>query len=314
MERRTCQHCAYAGRVHNGDPGELICVNCPVALGEPVRVQPDGICENFRATREPPLRLPPPESPSDQVCFIPLTKGQFAMVDAVDYPELSKYKWMALSIGNNIYAVRNKKGKTAYMHREIMQPPPGMVTDHIDRNGRNNCRSNLRNCTRKENLWNSRSPGNASGFKGVWYNRKRRLYEAGLYRDGKKVYLGSFNDPVEAARVRDEKAADVHGRYAFINLPELLTPRPVPPDPNHPERPITFTGRYAYLRCPPCLPPLPDGSRPAGRGTGGVSRIVRLAGRALNCRETAGATRGSRQGRCPGGWLAGRRRVSWFHT
>lgn len=90
-----------------------------------------------------------------------------------------------------------------------------------------------------------------------------------------------------------------------------MTPRPVPPDPNHPEQPITFIGRYGYLRCPPYLPSLLDGSRPAGRGTGGVSRIVRLAARALDYPDTTVEIHG-RQVAISEGWLAGRRRVSWF--
>jgi len=284
VEKRTCQHCAYVGRVHNGDPGELICVNCPLAVGELVRVEPDGVCENFRVKRRRvlpvPARLAPPPPPNDQVCYIPLTKGQYAMVDAADYPELSKYKWFALFNRRKVYAARHKKEKLVYMHREIMQPPPGMVTDHIDGNGENNCRSNLRNCTRKENGWNSRGPGSSSGFKNVYYNKEQQRYRSVLGFNGGYIYLGSFDDPVEAARVRDEKAADVYGPYAFINLPELLTPRPIPPDPNHPERPIMFTGRYGYLRCPPYLPLLPDGSRPAGPGIGGMSRVIRFVTRA----------------------------------
>ncbi len=276
MNERSCGRCAYVGRVRDSEPEELICVNCPVAPGELVHVRRDGTCPDFEAIREPPLRPAPPPPPNDKICYIPLTKGHYAMVDAADYPELSKYRWHALVTSNNVYAARYKDGTTAYMHREIMQPPPGMVTDHIDHNGRNNCRRNLRNYTWRQNLWNSRGSGGASGFKNICYDGKMRQYYAKIQFNERIINLGCFKNPVEAARVRDRKALDLYGPYAFINLPQDLEPRPVPPDPSHPERPMMVTGPRGYLRCPPYRPPAPDGRQPTGTGIEGVHRILRV--------------------------------------
>ena len=286
MKKRTCQHCVYAGRVRNGDPDELICVNCPFAPGELVRVRPDGACPNFRAKREPPRRFPRtsplalPEPPNDTIRYIPLTRGLFVTVDAADYPELSKYKWCATIRGKMAYACRSEKGKIVFMHRQIMQPPPGMVVDHIDHNGVDNRRENLRVCTQRQNRWNTRGKGSRSGYKGVWHCAKRDRYEAGITFDGRKIPLGWFDDPAQAARIRDRKALALQGPYAYINLPDDLAPGPLPPDPNHPQRPMTITGPYGYLRCPPYLPRLPQGIAPPAVRPWGTSRIIRIIARA----------------------------------
>jgi hypothetical protein len=137
-------------------------------------------------------------------------------------------------------------------------------------------RENLRNCDRQENSWNSRVKGSNSGFKGVWYSKRRRQYEASVWLNGEKIVLGWFDDPVEAAHVRDRKALDLFGPYAYLNLPDDMEPHPIPPDPNHPERPVRMTGPYGYLRCPPYLPPLPDGTWPTYPRLWGVARVLRL--------------------------------------
>jgi hypothetical protein len=279
MKKQTCEHCVYAGHVRNGQAGELICANCQVAPGELVRVESDGTCPNFRGKLQPSWR-PPPLPPTGNICYIPLTKGQYAMVDAADYPELSKYKWTALVTSNNVYAVRGgRKGepRTVYMHRQIMQPPAGMVTDHVDHNGRNNCRCNLRNCTRLENLWNSRGCGSASGFKNIYFDEKMRQYFVRISHAGRPLHFGWFDDPVAAARFRDLKALDLYGPRAFLTRPQDLEPRPVPPDPNHPERRAGIAGPFGYLRCAPYAPLSPPGPGLLDLRAGGVNRIVRIA-------------------------------------
>jgi hypothetical protein len=273
MPTQCCACCAFVGHVHQGDPGELICVNCPVALGEPVRITPEGVCENFRP-KSPWSVLPTP--PNDKIRYIPLTKNLYAIVDAADFPELSKYSWSVSGPPGFEYAKRREGYKTIYMHRQIMQPPPGKVTDHISGYRLDNRRENLRNCNRRENLWNSRPRNAASGFRGVSYDKTRRKYEAYIYVSGRKVVLGRYDDPVEAAHVRDRKALEVYGPYAYLNLPDDMEPHPIPPDPNHPERPVRMTGPYGYLRCPPYLPPLPDGTWPTYRRLWGVARVLRL--------------------------------------
>jgi hypothetical protein len=87
--------------------------------------------------------------------------------------------------------------------------------------------------------------------------------------------LFSFDDPVEAAHIRDRKALDFYGPYAYLNLPDDMEPHPIPPDPNHPERPVRMTGPYGYLRVPPYQPPRPDGTWPKGPPLSAIQRIRR---------------------------------------
>lgn len=106
---------------------------------------------------------------------IPLTKGQVALVDDEDYEMVSRYKWYTQDINKTLYAQRmivtkgTGKRVTMFMHRLIMNTPQGMDTDHIDRNGLNNQKSNLRICTRTQNLLNrGMLKSNTSGYKGVY--------------------------------------------------------------------------------------------------------------------------------------------------
>jgi len=229
---RLCRHCAYASTVRGGEPNELICVNCPLARGLMTRVQPDGTCPNFRAewARQRP---PTPDPPNDKVRYIALTRGLFAQVDATDYPQLSKYNWCAILRNGRAYATRHEKGRTIYMHRQIVGAPKGLVVDHIDRDTLNNRRQNLRICTQRQNTWNTAGRGGTSCYKGVWY-RKGQGYQAVIYVKGRKITSGWFDDPAEAARVRDRLAYNFHGRFAYLNFPqetmaELMAGTP-PPD------------------------------------------------------------------------------------
>lgn len=73
------------------------------------------------------------------------------MVDDEDFEYLNQWKWTAHRIGNDWYATRGEKKKIIYMHREILRTPKGMLTDHIDMDGLNNQKKNLRICTHQQN-------------------------------------------------------------------------------------------------------------------------------------------------------------------
>ncbi len=216
-----CRQCTYAGRLQDGRRTLLVCVNCPLAPGRLRCVAPDGTCPDFRAPYEPPLRLTPPEPPDDAVRYIALTKGMFATVDAADYEWLSQCRWH-VSGRAKVYAACNWKGKRVYMHRLIMNPPPGYVVDHIDGNGLNNRRSNLRICTRMQNQWNRRPTKGTSTFKGVSYNKEMRKWEASIIVNKKKYPCGFFDDEIEAALACDRKAWELCGPYARLNFPDKL--------------------------------------------------------------------------------------------
>jgi len=104
------------------------------------------------------------------------------------------------------------------MHRLIMRPRRGYVVDHIDGNGLNNRRCNLRVCTRRQNQANRGPCGGSSQFVGV--SRERDKWRAEIHYRGKHIYIGIFTDEAEAAKARDRKAYELHGEYAYLNFPE----------------------------------------------------------------------------------------------
>ena len=153
---------------------------------------------------------------------IPLTQGKYAIVDDEDYEELSKHKWCASRVGKTFYAVRGikigvNKRSTVKMHKQIMCTPTGMDTDHIDMNGLNNQKGNLRVCTRSENLRNRRAPiNNTSGQKGVHFDNKRNKWVAQLTLHGKNKHIGRFLTQNEARKSYQNACTKYHGEFANI--------------------------------------------------------------------------------------------------
>ncbi len=232
-----CQLCAYSCRLPNSRrlldkwwrvTRLLLCTNHPSEPGELVEVLPIDTCRNFKAKswqRPRPRRVQGRSRTRDstsetEVRRIPLGRGLFATVDAADYEELSKYKWYAKRHGPTTYATCIKDGRIVYMHRMIMRPGKGLLVDHIDGNGLNNRRCNLRICTHQQNQANRGPRGGSSRFVGV--HRHGDKWHASIRCRGEYFYLGLFDDEVEAAKARDRKAYELHGEYAYLNLPEDL--------------------------------------------------------------------------------------------
>jgi hypothetical protein len=192
-----------------------MCANHPDTPGQ-LREVPGRPCRNFRGK---PLRVEPPQPPNDKIRYIPLTRGLHAIVDAEDYEWLSRYKWhAAIARGGLFYARRNSPNGVVSMHREIMKAPEGMVVDHINGNGLDNRRCNLRLCTAEQNALNTRPRTNTkSRFKGVFPHGNKWL--ARVRYKGRRFYLGLFDNEMEAAKARDRKAVELFGEYAWRNLP-----------------------------------------------------------------------------------------------
>jgi len=158
---------------------------------------------------------------------IPLTQGKYAIVDPQRYEELAKYKWFAVRSERGYYALRMtkaKKGKVKQkgvrMHRVILKPTNGKFIDHINHNGLDNRRANLRFCTTQQNTWNKRKQrGNySSKYKGVTWLRSEKKWQVRIVCNGRQISLGYFDDEKEAARAYDAKAEELFGEYASLNL------------------------------------------------------------------------------------------------
>lgn len=161
---------------------------------------------------------------------IPLTQGEFAIVDDRDFEELSRWRWSLVVCKSGIkYAARGTRNRkegtqeTILMHRQITRAPKGKRIDHRDGDGLNNRRKNLRFATPHQNCCNSKKPlTNRSGFKGVFANhyqgkRKSSTYFTASIRKGKSIHIGSFKTAEEAAKAYNAKALELFGEFARLN-------------------------------------------------------------------------------------------------
>ena len=149
-----------------------------------------------------------------------INKGKFvALIDDEDYEYLNQFKWCVFNNRYTFYAGRwiHEKGrrKLILLHREIMNTAIGLQVDHRDHNGLNCQRSNLRNCTRAENLRNVKARGNHK-YKGVY--RCRKYFLAQISINGKIKHLGNFKIEEDAAKKFDEMAKIYHGEFANLNF------------------------------------------------------------------------------------------------
>jgi len=153
--------------------------------------------------------------------------NQIAIIDRKDYKMVNEYHWVldvrkngrryaraTIKIGVNNF-------KYIYMHRLIMGFPKKKTVDHIDHDGLNNCRKNLRIASNAQNLCNVKvQAGSKTGYKGVYkypphrYNGK---YSTQIFSNGKRIFGGYFKTAEDAARKYNELAIKYHGEYAFLN-------------------------------------------------------------------------------------------------
>lgn len=170
--------------------------------------------------------------------FIPLTRGLFAIVSEEDFERLSKMAWYAWwdKEYDIFYAVRHARHEdgrryTVFMHREIVNTPQGMLTDHIhpDRT-LDNRRSNLRIVTIQQSNLNKRMQrGNTCGFKGVWQDKGKKKWRARIKLNGKRYNLGGFNTKEMAYAAYCVAAKRLHGEFAQLDCRSPgLKPTPVP--------------------------------------------------------------------------------------
>jgi hypothetical protein len=139
---------------------------------------------------------------------IPLSRGKIATIDDCD-AHLAEYKWWYVeNKGSSGYATRKfclpVRGKmlAIRLHHAVMgQPINKFEIDHIDGNGLNNCRSNLRIVTRRENMSNCKIHRNGkklSKYIGVTFNKITNKWVAQIQIRSRRIYIGSFNTEEEA--------------------------------------------------------------------------------------------------------------------
>lgn len=159
---------------------------------------------------------------------IPLNKGLTAVIDAID-GDLCAFAWNLSTRKRYEYFYaqayihpRNQLMHCIIFERMIGRPlQKGELVDHIDRDGLNNRRSNLRLATTSQNMQNRpRQKNNSSGYKGVTFHKKRGEWRAKISVNGVTNNLGIFSSPEAAARAYDAAAREHFGEFAYLNFPD----------------------------------------------------------------------------------------------
>lgn len=154
---------------------------------------------------------------------ISLTQGQVALVDDDMFEELNQFKWCVHKKPNTFYAKRILEGtrRPLFMHHVLLPKKEGYEIDHIDRDGMNNQRENLRYATHSQNIANCMTK-RTYGYKGISFDRstvfRSKRWQAAIRKDQKAYYLGRYETPIEAAQAYDRAAVKLFGEFALTNF------------------------------------------------------------------------------------------------
>lgn len=168
---------------------------------------------------------------------IMLTQGEVTLVDDEDFKWLNQWKWCAQKSLHTSYACRTiyirakyskkipkrRTTKNVHIHRLIMRFPKGLQIDHIDGDGLNNQRTNLRICTSAQNHMNKRKISDMTSiYKGVSKSGTNKKWYATIGFEGKTIWLGGYETEQEASLIYDAKALELYGQFATLNFPKEL--------------------------------------------------------------------------------------------
>lgn len=143
---------------------------------------------------------------------IPLTQGKVALCDDEDYEMLMQYKWHYQSSG---YAVT---GTGIRMHSLLIVIPPGHHPDHINGNGLDNRKENLRPATYSQNCFNTRkAAGTSSKYKGVSWHKRKHAWQAQIMAKGQAKHLGFYGCEPCAAKAYNKAKAEKHEGFGRMN-------------------------------------------------------------------------------------------------
>lgn len=157
----------------------------------------------------------------EHTAFVDLSQGFRTLIDQADLPRVSEHSWwLNISSAGRPYAAGRPlghRGGLVYLHRFILGPAQDQPVDHVNGNGLDNRRSNLRLCSANDNAANCAFQIGQAGFRGVSASGSR--WRAQIAHEGRKRYLGTFETPVDAALAYDDTARKLFGDFAVLNFP-----------------------------------------------------------------------------------------------
>lgn len=152
-------------------------------------------------------------------CVIPLTQGKFAIISPEDYDRINQHKWTAIQHKRTWYAVCNLAGHNVYLHRFILKAPKGIDVDHLNGDGLDCRRSNMRLATRSQNIANSRKRrGCTSRWKGVNWHKATGKWLVRVTTKNVCTCIGTFDDERAAAIAYNVAALRLVGEFARLNI------------------------------------------------------------------------------------------------
>lgn len=151
---------------------------------------------------------------------IPLTRKKVAVINKNDFQLVNQFKWHASAYGYAVSDQRYKLGKYLFMHRLIMNAKEDEEVDHINGDKLDNRKSNLRICTRTEQLRNTKKRSDSTNkFKGIVKRPNRnKPWHARIKVNKKEISLGYYVTQEEAAKAYDQAAIKYFGKFARINF------------------------------------------------------------------------------------------------
>lgn len=155
-----------------------------------------------------------------------LTRGAESLVDDEDYERARAFRWhLHISRSSNssrnygkIYSADHAASGHIYLHRFILNAKTGQYVDHINGNGLDNRKENLRLCSAADNVRAGRYKVGASGYRGVYWHAKDKKWRAQICINNRGKFLGNFDCKEDAARCWNEAARNAFGEFAVLNV------------------------------------------------------------------------------------------------
>ena len=151
--------------------------------------------------------------------------GLYALIDEADFELVSQYQWYPSWCNGKLYAAAYGGGGRAHpqtlrMHRLVTGAAKGQQVDHVNGDGTDNRRCNLRLSTQSQNMANIRKLAGTSRYKGVHWDQDRGKWMARVRIGGIAKNLGRFDCEEDAAVAYDDAAYREFGEFAHLNFPE----------------------------------------------------------------------------------------------